>query len=118
MDTIPQITQRVRLADVARITTLSTRQVQKLAAAGQIPGAAKFGRIWTFDPIKIHAWINNQEASVCQAAPTPTSTFGVKHIGGGSRLPAASIEAAYARLTRGKRAEGSGNGRRNSNARR
>ncbi|WP_259369087.1 helix-turn-helix transcriptional regulator [Komagataeibacter europaeus] len=117
MDTIPQITQRVRLADVARVTTLSTRQIQKLAAAGQIPGAAKFGRIWTFDPIKIHAWINNQEARVCQAAPTPTYTFEAKRIGGGSRLPTASIEAAYARLTRGKQGAGSSSGKRNSSAR-
>jgi hypothetical protein len=43
---------------------VSTRKVQEMAAAGRLPGAAKIGQLWTFDPAKVRAWILEQEASV------------------------------------------------------
>ena len=41
---------RIRARDVARLTGLSLRMVQRRAAAGDIPGAAQLCGIWTFDP--------------------------------------------------------------------
>lgn len=47
--------ERIRPADVARITGLSRRQVQAMAQAGLLPSAAKLGSLWTFDERRIRA---------------------------------------------------------------
>ena len=40
---------RVRLSAAVDATGLTARGVQAMAARGEIPGAAKIGRVWTFD---------------------------------------------------------------------
>jgi predicted DNA-binding transcriptional regulator AlpA len=111
-----QDAERIRVADVARITSLSVRKVQELAVARKLPGAAKLGGVWTFDPARVRQWIKEQE-DVCPASPE-TSTSEERRGGAESRLPDASIEAAYEQLIHGKRRSGSGVGERSSSARR
>jgi phage terminase Nu1 subunit (DNA packaging protein) len=53
-------------------TGLSRRTVQAMAARGQIPGAAKFGKLWTFDRMKLARWIRDKERE-CQSQATSTS---------------------------------------------
>lgn len=53
--------ERIRPAAVARITGLSLRQVQAMAAAGLLPSAAKLGSVWTFDERRIRAWLVERE---------------------------------------------------------
>jgi hypothetical protein len=53
--------ERIRPTEVARLTSLSLRQIQSMAVAGRIPGAAKLGGVWTFDPDKIAAWVRAAE---------------------------------------------------------
>jgi predicted DNA-binding transcriptional regulator AlpA len=72
--------ERVRPADVARMSGVSTRKVQEMAAAGRLPGAARIDQLWTFDPAKIRAWILEQEALVSRrhgsaAAPAPAPAW-------------------------------------------
>jgi predicted DNA-binding transcriptional regulator AlpA len=40
---------------VARKLGVSVSMVYKMAARGQIPGTARIGRRWTFDPVKLEA---------------------------------------------------------------
>ena len=70
---------RVRPADVVRMTSLSLRQVQSMAASGKIPGAAKLGGVWTFDPAQVRAWIRAEERRACRAVDISSSgaTFGL-----------------------------------------
>ncbi|MGG5812569.1 helix-turn-helix domain-containing protein [Falsiroseomonas sp. CW058] len=90
--------ERIRPPAVSEITSLSVRKVQEMAAAGKIPGAAKLGGSWTFDPVKLRDWIAQQESLACRA----TSMRERASSGGASRSPASSIDAAYERLIRGK----------------
>lgn len=106
---------RIRPADVARITSLSLRQVQSLASSGKIPGAAKLGGVWTFDPVQIRAWIRRQEQS-CQRNSRPTATRGTASSGDVLSLPDENIDEAFERLIAGKRRGGSKHGGSSSNA--
>jgi Helix-turn-helix domain len=94
--------RRVRPTMVAQMTSLSVRKVQEMAAAGQIPGAAKIGGVWTFDPDKVLAWTEHKKRLTCRAS-RETYTDAATSGGAASRLPAPSIDAAYSRLIQGKR---------------
>lgn len=41
--------RRIRLHEASALLGLSPRGAQAMAARGEIPGAAKIGRVWTFD---------------------------------------------------------------------
>jgi predicted DNA-binding transcriptional regulator AlpA len=107
--------ERVRAGDVRRMTSLSIRQIQDMAAKGDIPGAVKLGGVWTFDPSRVRAWIREKER--CLANPE-TSTNARISGGVGSASTDESIEAAYEQLIRGKRHAASKAGERNSSVRR
>lgn len=108
--------ERVRAADVRRMTSLSLRQIQDMAAKGDIPGAAKLGGVWTFDPLRVRAWIREEQRK-CLANPK-TSTSGAIPGGDVSVSPDENIEEAYEQLIHGKRHAGSRDGGRSSSARR
>jgi len=55
---------RIRIADVCQRTGLTPRTVQSLALRGEIPGAAKLGRSWTFDAAKLAHWLADAEIAV------------------------------------------------------
>jgi hypothetical protein len=94
---------RIRAAEVSRITTLSIRQVQSMAATGRIPGAAKLGEIWTFRVDALQAWIKAQEQA-CQRSSRPIATGAVVRFGSASSItPEASIDEAFERLIRKRR---------------
>jgi predicted DNA-binding transcriptional regulator AlpA len=59
----------IRPAGVMEMTSLSVRQIQTMAAAGQIPSAAKLGGVWTFDPQAIEAWIEERRAYASRPRP-------------------------------------------------
>jgi hypothetical protein len=85
---------RVRARAAAHATGLSLRAIQAMAARGQVPGAGKFGRVWTFDARKLEVWIAAREETACPEART---FIGVAASGGrASRLPGATCDAAYA----------------------
>lgn len=95
----------IRCRDVRRMTTLSVRKIQQMAAVGEIPSAARLGHIWTFDPDAIRAWIVKQREKACprpQNSPT-TATAAATRFGVVSRSPDVSIDLAYEQLIRGKR---------------
>lgn len=108
--------ERIRVSEVSRITSLSVRKVQELAIAGKLPGAAKLGGVWTFDPLRLRAWIRERE-DACHGNPEISISV-AQHGGAASRSPAASIEAAYERLIRGKPRVGSRGGASASSGRR
>jgi predicted DNA-binding transcriptional regulator AlpA len=66
---------RVRVEAVMEMTGLPRRQVQRLAAAGEIPEAALIGRLWTFDPEAVRLWIASKvRKATCRKPTTHGST--------------------------------------------
>jgi hypothetical protein len=50
------------------IIGLPIRTVHGMAARAEIPGAAKFGRRWTFDLARLRKWIELREHETCLSA--------------------------------------------------
>lgn len=70
---------RITADEAAHITGLSVRAVQDMALRGDIPGAAKLGKRWTFDAGEIEAWIKTQvqatkDRAESARAPRKTAT--------------------------------------------
>jgi len=71
---ITESDERISLDDAVPLIGVSTRKLQQLAARGEIPGAAKFGRRWTFNLVKLRAYIAAKEAEVRKQAKPPRLT--------------------------------------------
>lgn len=88
------MTERIRAARAADITGLPVRTVQHMAARGELPGAAKLGKVWTFDERRLRAWLREREAAACRAISIGEDKRG----GPASRLTAGNTEDRYERL--------------------
>src|SRR5215469_2702337 len=100
---------RIRPAEVARITSLSIRKVQEMAASGKIPGAAKFDGVWTFDPVQIKAWIHQRERAAACPMKDPYANAATS-IPAAYVLPDESLNEAFERATTKKRRSASKRG--------
>ncbi len=97
---------RIRSAEVARMLGFSLRTIQVMTAAGEIPGALRRKRVWTYDPLQAEALIKALEAKAwresqrakepCRYVPTRRTAF--------STMPDCTIDAAYERAVGPKRA--------------
>lgn len=56
--------ERVPIEEAELITGLRRRTLQDLSARGEIWGAAKLGRRWTYDRLRLRAWIKANESAV------------------------------------------------------
>lgn len=84
------ITARIRLTDAAAMCGLSERTFRAMAARGEVPGAAKLGRLWTFDVERLRTWLEAKERA--------TSIRGAAYGMAVSPLLAPSIAARYKQL--------------------
>jgi hypothetical protein len=71
---------------------VTARTVQNLAARGELPSAAKIGKVWTFDPAKLVKFINAQESQCPKTTFTPAAGYG----GSVRPLTESKSERAYA----------------------
>ena len=60
--------ERITIDEARPLIGLPTRTVQAMAARGEIPGATKFRRRWTFDRSKLEGWIAQKETETWQNA--------------------------------------------------
>ena len=60
------MSDRIRAIDVAKMTGLSLRMIQKRAKLGDIPGAAQLCGIWTFDQGAVQRWIAQKERETAE----------------------------------------------------
>lgn len=93
-------TPRVRAAAIAEMTSLSVQKVQEMAAQGRMPGAAKLGGVWTFDPEKVQACLFKAEqaaaARAIQTQPAPALPRDRR-----SLRPDCAVREEYDRLIKG-----------------
>jgi predicted DNA-binding transcriptional regulator AlpA len=102
-------TERIGIADVARILGESPRTVQAMAARGDIPSALKLAKRWTFRETAVRAWVEDREDQVWQKEQSrrPVRTGGGTLSGGVSRSPVARSDSAYERMMQKLRSAGS-----------
>lgn len=80
--------ERILLPEAERITGLCARTLQQLSCRGEIWGAAKLGRRWTYDRMRLRAWIAAKESTIASRA---TSTSAAACFTAASRSKDASI---------------------------
>jgi excisionase family DNA binding protein len=70
--------RRIRLKEAADALGATVRHVQSLVARGDLPGAARVGKLWTFDVRKLERYIAKREVAACQPKRTyiKGATFG------------------------------------------
>lgn len=83
--------ERILIDDLVAMTGKSRRALQDMALRGQIPGAGKIGREWTFDRRKVRRWINAAENDSCRTTSSSAAMSG----GSRFRWPESSIDVAY-----------------------
>jgi excisionase family DNA binding protein len=71
-------TERINVDRASGILGLSIRTVQKMAQAGELAGAAKMGRRWTFNEDKLRAYVRNKERQTWQSQKHRQDVTGVK----------------------------------------
>lgn len=99
---------RVRLDYVCRVTGMRLRQAQQMAKRGEIPSAAQFGRLWTFDKKRVDEWKRAKEKGTWQT----TSTAEEKSGGVAFSPPGKNYDEACERHLRLRPRSGSPSGRR------
>ena len=57
----PILTRRIQSSDAAMMLGVSRRTTQEMAARGELPGAAKIGDVWTFDPDALASFVRERE---------------------------------------------------------
>ena len=62
---------RINMARARAIVGLSTRVMQQMAEAGEIPSAIKIRHRWTFIETEVCAWLKKLEDDQCQARKVP-----------------------------------------------
>jgi hypothetical protein len=86
-------TERGTIKEAASILGIRPRKLQAMSQRGEIPGAAKIGRQWTYDLVKLRGFVSQQEQACHQgtARPRPVATGGeipsgaaLKSVGGSS----------------------------------
>jgi hypothetical protein len=60
--------ERIIIEEAQPLIGLPIRTVQSMAARGEIPGAAKMRRRWTFDRAKLTSWVAHKEEETWQNA--------------------------------------------------
>jgi len=70
--------------------------VQEMALRGELPGAARIGGVWTFDPVKLAAFVKQREVEAV-APPRARSPAPVVMLAPRRQRPA-KINAAYRQL--------------------
>lgn len=76
--TVRSAAERITIERASGILGLSIRTVQKMAQAGELAGAAKMGRRWTFNEDKLRAYVRNKERQTWQSQKHRQDVTGVK----------------------------------------
>ena len=97
--------ERGTVEEAAAILGLPQRTVQDLAARGEIAGAAKFGRRWTFDLQKLRRLVKQKELQTWQNARRRPDATGAPALStAGLKFVAGTTDGRFTQLTRRLRA--------------
>jgi hypothetical protein len=90
--------ERIGAKEAAAILGVKPRKLQAMSARGAIPGAARIGRQWSYDPVKLRRYLKHREREVCQAsAGRRADATGVARSSGAALKSAAGSSAGRLR---------------------
>ena len=92
-----RLVRRIQSRSAALALGISQRVVEDKARRGELPGAAKIGGVWTFDPEKLAAFIAERER---EAEARGTNVYPLKPAV--RRQTRAQTNASYQRLMAGR----------------
>jgi hypothetical protein len=103
--TIP-IRSRCKIDGAVARLGLEARTVRNMAAAGDIPGAAKFGDTWTFDVALLDAFVAEKERETWQNGRRPQRavTGAMARSGAGYKPGVATTDGHFAQTIQKLRA--------------
>jgi excisionase family DNA binding protein len=93
--------ERVKIERAGQILGLPPRTVQKMAQRGELPGAAKLGRRWTFNEDKLRSYVRHKERETWHApSHLPDVTGARTFSGAASKSEVAKSDGRYTRIIR------------------
>jgi len=95
MTRAPPETERAPIQAACAILGKQDRTVRALASSGQLPGAAKIGGAWTFNLVKLRAYVDFKEREACQNARPQRAVSGAVKRSGGAFKPAAVTSSGH-----------------------
>jgi excisionase family DNA binding protein len=91
--------ERVKIERAAQILGLQPRTVQKMAQRGELPGAARFGRLWTFNEDKLRGFVRHKERETWHAQKHQPDVTGARTFSGAApKSKAAKSDGRYTRI--------------------
>jgi hypothetical protein len=92
--------ERGTTIEAAAILGLKPRKLQAMSQRGEIPGAAKLGRQWTYDLAKLRRFVEQQEQACQNEKPRPAATGAEKFSGARFRLKASGSGGRLGQMIR------------------
>src|SRR5258706_14716548 len=81
----PGKAERVNTERAGQIMGVQPRTTQKMAKRGEIPGAAKIGRLWTFNEDKLRSYVRHKERETWHAEKRQQAVTGARTLSGASQ---------------------------------
>jgi excisionase family DNA binding protein len=95
----PGKAERVNSERAGQILGLHPRTVQKMAQRGEIPGAAKIGRRWTFNEDKLRSFVRQKERETWHAQKHQPDVTGARIFSGAApKSKAKKYDGPYTRI--------------------
>jgi excisionase family DNA binding protein len=89
--------ERITTERASEILGVHKRTVQKMAP--EIPGAARFGRLWTFNEDKLRSYVRHKERETWHAQKHQADVIGARTFSGaGPKSKAAKYDGRYTRI--------------------
>ena len=108
----PAPQERCGVGHAAAILGLSSRKIQDMASRGEIPGAAKLARVWTFDIEKLRRHVRLKERQEWQSGRRlPDAIGAAMPCGGGPRSMEANTGGRFTQVIQRLRGQGARRGR-------
>jgi hypothetical protein len=99
--------ERGTIDDAEAILGVCARTVRQLALLGELQGAAKIGRRWTFNLERLREYVKQKERESCRSAKHPREHSGAGRFSGGGFKPmAVTSDGRYVRTIRSLRSQG------------
>jgi Helix-turn-helix domain len=93
--------ERVNVERAGQILGLHPRTVQKMAQRSELPGAARFGRRWTFNEDKLRSYVRHKERETWHAQRHQPDVTGARMFSGaGLKSKAVKSDGRYTRIIR------------------
>jgi excisionase family DNA binding protein len=91
--------ERINIERAGQILGLQPRTIQKMAQRGELPGAARIGRLWTFNEDKLRGYVRHKERETWHAPNHQPAVTGARTFSGAaSKSGAAKSDGRFTQI--------------------